>query len=492
MLITRRSALGAGLLAIGSGINPFATWLTRQAWAAGPVRVRHNAYSPAGKAMLKKYERAVNLMATRTPEGDPLSWTFQFYTHWVKGTTTKAAEINRIYPQPSANKTLAEAMWDTCQAHGDNEDEAMFLPWHRMYVLYFEDIIRQVLHDASFTLPYWNYSAAMTPAMPPEFRVASSPLFRSNRNAGPNNGNPIPKNLVSLDALQETSYGPEGAAQGFDATLDFGLHGNVHVWIGNTQGMGSVPFAAYDPVFWMHHCNIDRLWASWNRGGRKNPQGAWLNQEFTFADARGQKIVTRVGQVDNIAKLNYTYDGFEPVPTPAAAATVAPSGPARPTVLLQSGPSGAAVATPQVISLTAAPVRVPLASGLPSVAAVNMATRLQSLPANRRLLLVLDSLVAEQQPGIVYEVYFDLPASAPISPNSPNFVGTMNFFAAAPMPGMNMPAPRRTRSFDITRTGRALAAQGRLSAEPSVTISPEGAPAETARPIVGRIEVVEQ
>ena len=155
-------------------------------------------------------------------------------------------------------------MWNTCQAHGDNEDENMFLPWHRMYVLYFEDIIRQVLNDASFTLPYWNYSAAATRALPPEFRATASPLFRPNRNSGPNTGTPMPPNLVSLDALQETSYGPEGAAQGFDATLDFGLPGNVHVWIGNSQGMGAVPFAAYDPIFWMHHCNVDRLWASWN------------------------------------------------------------------------------------------------------------------------------------------------------------------------------------------------------------------------------------
>ncbi|HKO08858.1 MAG TPA: tyrosinase family protein, partial [Alphaproteobacteria bacterium] len=59
--------------------------------------------------------------------------------------------------------------------------------------------------------------------------------------------------------------------QGFCATLDFGLHGNVHVWVGNNQGMASVPWAANDPIFWMHHCNIDRLWASWNKGNCKNP-----------------------------------------------------------------------------------------------------------------------------------------------------------------------------------------------------------------------------
>ena len=27
--------------------------------------------------------------------------------------------------------------------------------------------------------------------------------------------------------------------------------------------MGSVPTAAYDPIFWAHHCMIDRLWYLW-------------------------------------------------------------------------------------------------------------------------------------------------------------------------------------------------------------------------------------
>jgi tyrosinase len=39
------------------------------------------------------------------------------------------------------------------------------------------------------------------------------------------------------------------------------IHGGVHVWAGGT--MGSVPTAAYDPIFWAHHCMIDRLWYLW-------------------------------------------------------------------------------------------------------------------------------------------------------------------------------------------------------------------------------------
>ena len=40
-----------------------------------------------------------------------------------------------------------------------------------------------------------------------------------------------------------------------------GVHGSVHVRTGGD--MGGVPTAAYDPIFYLHHANIDRLWADW-------------------------------------------------------------------------------------------------------------------------------------------------------------------------------------------------------------------------------------
>lgn len=39
------------------------------------------------------------------------------------------------------------------------------------------------------------------------------------------------------------------------------MHNGTHVWVGGM--MGFTPPAPNDPVFWLHHCNIDRLWAQW-------------------------------------------------------------------------------------------------------------------------------------------------------------------------------------------------------------------------------------
>ncbi|KAK6952426.1 hypothetical protein Daesc_006963 [Daldinia eschscholtzii] len=48
-----------------------------------------------------------------------------------------------------------------------------------------------------------------------------------------------------------------------DVNLEF-IHNNVHYWIGGDGGhMSQIPVATFDPTFWLHHCNIDRLFALW-------------------------------------------------------------------------------------------------------------------------------------------------------------------------------------------------------------------------------------
>ena len=39
------------------------------------------------------------------------------------------------------------------------------------------------------------------------------------------------------------------------------LHNRVHIYIGGA--MQSVPRASNDPIFFLHHCNIDRLYEEW-------------------------------------------------------------------------------------------------------------------------------------------------------------------------------------------------------------------------------------
>lgn len=38
------------------------------------------------------------------------------------------------------------------------------------------------------------------------------------------------------------------------------LHGRVHLWVGGSMG---APVPLMIPVFWLHHANLDRIWAEW-------------------------------------------------------------------------------------------------------------------------------------------------------------------------------------------------------------------------------------
>jgi tyrosinase len=40
-----------------------------------------------------------------------------------------------------------------------------------------------------------------------------------------------------------------------------GYHNVVHGWVGGI--MNNIIYSPSDPVFWMHHAMIDRLWSLW-------------------------------------------------------------------------------------------------------------------------------------------------------------------------------------------------------------------------------------
>ena len=75
--------------------------------------------------------------------------------------------------------------------------------------------------------------------------------------------------------------------------------------------MGQVQMAALDPIFYLHHCNIDRVWDDWLGlgGNRANPtETAWLDQSFSFFDAdRSQVSLTGRQVLDHASQLGYIY-----------------------------------------------------------------------------------------------------------------------------------------------------------------------------------------
>jgi tyrosinase len=185
-------------------------------------------------------------------------------------------------------------------------------------------------------LPYWNYTDSNPDnhILPQQFRLPNDPvwgpLFRPHRIAEVNQGTPVDavsgSTPMTLDAMMSTSYGDSGSDAGFCANVDGNPHGALHVNVGNDRGMGQVPWAANDPIFWLHHCNIDRIWASWAKAGGKNlDDRTFKSTTFRFADSHGNGVQAKVADILELNGLDYEYDRYldRPAGSPPFSAPVA-------------------------------------------------------------------------------------------------------------------------------------------------------------------------
>src|SRR5206468_5668429 len=118
-------------------------------------------------------------------------------------------------------------------------------------------------------------------------------------------------------------------------------------------GMGNIPWAANDPIFWLHHSNIDRLWASWNANGGRNPgDAAWRMSTFVFPNGTGGRARLRSEQVSTLQLAGYSYDRLEPGPTIIAPTSTPVE---RPAIVLDSAP-GPVVVAPRGTAVPLTPV----------------------------------------------------------------------------------------------------------------------------------------
>ena len=88
-------------------------------------------------------------------------------------------------------------------------------------------------------------------------------------------------------------------------------HNVVHGAIGGN--MGGFNTAGQDPIFWLHHRNIDRLWEKWlaQEWGRVNliADATWMNTNFIFVD-ENKNFVQMSGSdvLYTVNQLNYQYE----------------------------------------------------------------------------------------------------------------------------------------------------------------------------------------
>jgi tyrosinase len=291
------------------------------------------------------YARAVAEMKNSRNLSEPTSWKFYAAIHGFNAGLWQQFGYLR-QPDTMPDMDVMQRFWQQCQ-HGT----WYFLPWHRGYLLAFEANVRATIKALNgpddWALPYWNYFGPNESSLPTAFSSntwpgeGDNPLFVQQR-YGPHGDGRVYIDLAYIDlkALGDTQFtGPaSGVSPGFGG-VDTGFqhggrrfggienqpHNIVHDQVGGPQhGIMSDPdTAGLDPIFWLHHANIDRLWEVWRRTAVSNTDPTdprWLSgpgstgdREFAMPMPDGTAWVYTPGNMSDFANLPYTYDDLAPM-----------------------------------------------------------------------------------------------------------------------------------------------------------------------------------
>ncbi len=257
------------------------------------------------EALLERIRNRPIRRSLRTlPDNDPVIQTYR-----------AAVAAMKALPASDRRNWNAQAQihFDFCP-HGN----WYFLPWHRAYLLYFEQICRQLTGEQGFALPYWNWTCQRQ--LPSPFLGdASNPLFVSGRTGVPPAAlaDSVVGPAVMDGILDETNFNlfasdPATALRpgvGY-GTLEATPHNSVHGFVGGVMGGFQSP---RDPIFWMHHNMIERVWWDWNgvRGNANTNDPVWsqLSLGGMFCDKDGNLIQNiTVGLLNLAPLLSYRFD----------------------------------------------------------------------------------------------------------------------------------------------------------------------------------------
>ncbi|MBT3982284.1 MAG: tyrosinase family protein [Bacteriovoracaceae bacterium] len=209
-----------------------------------------------------------------------------------------------------------------------------FLPWHRALLSVFERELQKIEPDV--TIPYWDWlkdreipkwllelkpTGVLTAPQKDccDFCTVREPIV-INRFPGTH---PLAHHKVSRAntlRIVNSTWGYKRFTKHLEGH-PFGPHNHIHLWVGGKKKgrvgtMADVTKAPADPIFWLHHSMIDRLWAIW----QKNP--ANVNKKPNLREAEAvmapfskngdeQSGFHTSESSNDIEDLGYTYDNFK-------------------------------------------------------------------------------------------------------------------------------------------------------------------------------------
>jgi polyphenol oxidase len=266
--------------------------------------VQRTSASSLSSAQISQFRTAYAKLRA-LPSTDTRTWVLQ-------------ADMHAIYCQACTNDKVQSV-------HGSWN----FFPWHRAFLYYFERILGSLIGNINyFRLPYWDWenhrsmpSAYWSPAN------STNSLYDVNRYSVIANGGALPTNdgtaarITLLDGITDfkTFGGTATAGGACESNPHDPIHDDIGLHTSPWHDMGHLGFAARDPIFFAHHCNLDKIWAYWNAlAARSTPPAyqnptdpAFLSERWNFYD-ENQKVVS----MSAADVLNYSTNLRYGYPTP--------------------------------------------------------------------------------------------------------------------------------------------------------------------------------
>jgi tyrosinase len=488
------------------------------------------------------YARGVKAMKARALK-EPTAWRFYGAIHGIdQGLWRQLGYLSSA--DPASNATDVKTFWKQCQ-HGS----WYFLPWHRGYLIAFEANIRAAVAQlpgapTDWALPYWNYFKPGQDALPPAFASpdwpdgkGDNPLYVPQRYGPDNNGKVyVPTDQVNLDALGDPDFiGPgSGGSQGFGGVVTGFSHGDsksvhggvetqphdmVHGLVGGSNRRSRLPglmsdpdTAGLDPIFWLHHANIDRLWEVWRQmpASQGNPTAPhWLegppsvgDPAFVMPMPDGQSWTYTPGDMTDLSKLGYGYDDVAPAATPQLSDRLRLLSPAAP------APSAGGVppmATPRNVELLGAnkeSVRlvgrearttVALDDAVKRKVTASLTAATEAAPPDR-VFLNLEN-VRGLNDATVFSVYINLPEGEDPAQHPECRAGSLSLFGVrkATLADQEHAGNGLTFVLEITRIiDRLHLAKALDAAQLDVRLVPRNPVDEASQVSIGRISVFRQ
>lgn len=194
-----------------------------------------------------------------------------------------------------------------------------FLAWHRLQLVWFERLVARASGKADFTMPYWDWDDDVVPDafwrdefyMPGRRARQGDRISDFLRQYGYSLRGRLTDDFSTFFGRTRTASNPQGSLSG---SAEWSGHNLIHTFVGGA--MGDLSTSPNDPLFWLHHANIDRIWSIWQsrHAGEVYPK-AWRDEVLGgFIDPQGNVVPSvTAGTTIETGPFGYVYP-YDPTP----------------------------------------------------------------------------------------------------------------------------------------------------------------------------------